>query len=109
MTFDAVLGYIGGLYAIIWAFFGCLIQNYNSFSKDITLISNFYTTEDQKMIHILGRTKSDSIDMDKKNDQMKKEILGEMTLRKEYKYNYCSYTLANILRCCFCCPNLTCI
>lgn len=46
MTFDAVLGYIGGLYAIIWAFFGCLIQNYNSFSKDITLISNFYTTED---------------------------------------------------------------
>jgi hypothetical protein len=58
MTFDAVLGYIGGIYAIIWAFFGYMVKNYNSFSKDIALVSNFYTTEDKKMIHILGRIKS---------------------------------------------------
>jgi hypothetical protein len=66
MTFDAVLGYIGGIYAIIWAFFGCLVQNYNSFNKDMTLISNFYTTEDKKMIHILGRdkTKQDEENLD---------------------------------------------
>jgi hypothetical protein len=57
MTFVDLLGYIGGIFAIIWAFFGSLVQNYNSFSKDITLISNFYTTEDKKMIDILGRNK----------------------------------------------------
>jgi hypothetical protein len=45
-TFDEVLGYVGGIYAMIWAFFGCLMSSYNSFSKDNTLIKNFYTTED---------------------------------------------------------------
>ena len=58
MTFVDVLGYIGGIFAVIWAFFGSLVQNYNSFSKDITLISNFYTTEDKKRIDILGRDKN---------------------------------------------------
>jgi hypothetical protein len=38
MTFDAVLGYIGGIYAIIWAFFGCTVENYNHFNKEINLI-----------------------------------------------------------------------
>ena len=30
-SLDSVLGYIGGIYAIIWAFFGCTVHNYNSF------------------------------------------------------------------------------
>jgi hypothetical protein len=50
-----MLGYIGGIYAIIWAFFGCTVENYNSFSKDISLISNFYTTEDDEAVQVFGR------------------------------------------------------
>jgi hypothetical protein len=55
-----VLGYIGGIYAIIWAFFGFTVENYNSFSKGISLISNFYTTEteDEKMLKVFGRVES---------------------------------------------------
>lgn len=83
MTFDAVLGYIGGIYAIIWAFFGYTVQNYNSFNKDINLISNFYTTEDKKITPVLGRDKSDSSTViQQSEDEMKQEILGELTLRK---------------------------
>ena len=40
---------------------------------------------------------------------MKKEVLGEMTLRKEYKYKYSTYVLASILKMCCCCNKMHCI
>jgi hypothetical protein len=44
---------------MIWAFFGFVIRNYNSFHKDIELVSNFYTTEDPDMLQMLRKSSTD--------------------------------------------------
>jgi hypothetical protein len=66
---------------MIWAFFGFIIRNYNSFSKDIELISNFYTTEDPDILQMLRKNSDDTINPKHDQKAMQESILAEMTSR----------------------------
>lgn len=44
-TFDMMVGYVGGFYAMLWAFMYWWMSDYESFKKSQGLISNFYSAE----------------------------------------------------------------
>ena len=46
-TFDLILGLVGGFTSLIWAFLGCMIQPFEDFKFQSTLIGEMYSTSPQ--------------------------------------------------------------
>lgn len=102
-SLDIVLGLVGGLSGIVWAFLAILLGSYETFKFENSLIGAIYPTSPQEM-----PATNDDADNEGgatfKEQKSKQAMMRTVAERGKYFYNYSEYLLSLILRfvCCCC-------
>ena len=92
-SLDVVLGIVGGFTGLLWSALTVLLNGYESFKFDNTLIGALYPTSPA----VVSKPKTE--------EEAQSIMLNAITGRGYYFYNYSAYICARIFRCLCCCCN----
>lgn len=92
---DIVLGLIGGFVGLIWDLLGVTMGGYESFKFNTSLISEIYSTTEQK------RMMKDSVP--ESHEAAQDDLQNGITSQARYYYHYSEYLTTRLLVKCLCC------
>jgi hypothetical protein len=90
-TLDIKLGIVGGFYGLL-------------FKKNTALLKNFYSSEtynESTIDDILGVEQA--LGTEPSNKEIRENLVGDLSCRKQYKYTYTQYLVAYYIRFFNCC------